>query len=865
MSKYESHKKNLKRPLAEVWLQVFALVLVTELFWHGMLWMFADVFPEWEMLPGGEYAAQAILLLTIFVVEFGSRRFRHRRLLAAGTAVFLGGCFTIFIYRQGADLMDGMRMTARQYLQVMNGELQTNLTLPEGSAENLPVGYAFLVLVFFAVTLLAAVAFRLRMLLVLPPAIALMMDLIVGYAPGKSGIFCLFAGVMLLYAWEWQGERKGIQRSRALSVQEHFMGIMSLAVTILLAVGVFFGSGVLFAGQIEALVEKAPDIWEFQQQLEEDGFVFSAPAFSFSRESVDNRTPHYSGKKLFQVTSSVKPTLNLYLRGYYGSDYRNGSWSFDGESFETACLEAGYDADTLLRGMESAQVDALTENLGLKGDGLISYTLHYALGIGKYTYLPYFSRVVGKDYSFEGDYFLTKSFLKNTMTVKGWSLNLSRYGDELWVLQGTHKGEERDWVSFYNAYVMDQYLEVPDGIPSLDTFLQAEDYQSTYTYYQSVLEHSQLSRRNAARYNLAELVSEELSQYMTYSLELDNIRDGTDAVEYFLSESHEGYCKHFATAGVLLLRKLGVPARYMSGYVLSPSAFSGQRGDYQADVLDSDAHAWAEIYLEDIGWVPVEMTPGIGLSSPVRAEQSMPDPSPEPAAEPSPEPAQELQPQTSQTPEDGAAEENTSELPQEEEQPAGNDSQTGTGLFQTGVSGQGTSGRTSGDTYANGADAGAAQIGQEYSREPQQSGKKQQISEVLGKLLRLAGILIALVGSCALILEVYREARNRYHEILKREIHRGMNRQAVQRMNRRLYRRLLWRRKKPDIRLTDPEYESLLARTYPGVSKEDWKHYMEIVKEAAFSDREPSAESVQFCYQIYTAPETVGRRRRSGN
>ena len=67
---------------------------------------------------------------------------------------------------------------------------------------------------------------------------------------------------------------------------------------------------------------------------------------------------------------------------------------------------------------------------------------------------------------------------------------------------------------------------------------------------------------------------------------------------------------HFASAGALILQSLGVPARYASGYVVELSAFHKEKKGYQADVPDYNAHAWVEIYLENIGWVPVEMTPG---------------------------------------------------------------------------------------------------------------------------------------------------------------------------------------------------------------------------------------------------------------
>ena len=78
---------------------------------------------------------------------------------------------------------------------------------------------------------------------------------------------------------------------------------------------------------------------------------------------------------------------------------------------------------------------------------------------------------------------------------------------------------------------------------------------------------------------------------------------GEDFVSHFLRQGR-GYCVHFATAGALLLRLQGIPARYVSGYAVSLD--SQGRGE----VLDSDAHAWVEVYIGGCGWYPVEMTPG---------------------------------------------------------------------------------------------------------------------------------------------------------------------------------------------------------------------------------------------------------------
>ena len=61
----------------------------------------------------------------------------------------------------------------------------------------------------------------------------------------------------------------------------------------------------------------------------------------------------------------------------------------------------------------------------------------------------------------------------------------------------------------------------------------------------------------------------------------------------------------------MLLRACGMPARYVVGYAAPASLFQGQAdGSYQAVLEDDNAHAWAEVYREGIGWTVVEATPG---------------------------------------------------------------------------------------------------------------------------------------------------------------------------------------------------------------------------------------------------------------
>ena len=117
------------------------------------------------------------------------------------------------------------------------------------------------------------------------------------------------------------------------------------------------------------------------------------------------------------------------------------------------------------------------------------------------------------------------------------------------------------------------------------------------------------SRKNWEKIKTA--VVSELAGNYEFVREPEAVPEGKDFVEWFLKESKEGNSVHFAAAATMLLRACGMPARYVVGYAAPASLFKGQEdGSYQAVLEDDNAHAWAEVYREGIGWTVVEATPG---------------------------------------------------------------------------------------------------------------------------------------------------------------------------------------------------------------------------------------------------------------
>jgi len=113
-------------------------------------------------------------------------------------------------------------------------------------------------------------------------------------------------------------------------------------------------------------------------------------------------------------------------------------------------------------------------------------------------------------------------------------------------------------------------------------------------------------------YDRMRLLESYLSENFTYTLTPGPSPRDQDFVGHFLFEIRQGYCVHFATAFVTMARSLGMPARYVEGFLVNINS-STPRNEGFVDVLNNMAHAWAEVYFEGSGWVRFEPTPSSGL------------------------------------------------------------------------------------------------------------------------------------------------------------------------------------------------------------------------------------------------------------
>jgi transglutaminase-like putative cysteine protease len=150
----------------------------------------------------------------------------------------------------------------------------------------------------------------------------------------------------------------------------------------------------------------------------------------------------------------------------------------------------------------------------------------------------------------------------------------------------------------YPAWFTADYLQLPERVPPrLQTLAQA------------------LTEKETTEYDKAIAIEKFVRGRIKYNESVSAPPAGRDGVEYVLFDRPEGYCNYYASAMAVLARLAGIPARVASGYSLDQS----ENGVYH--VLESDSHAWVEVYFPGYGWIEFEPT----ASKPEIARRSKPD------------------------------------------------------------------------------------------------------------------------------------------------------------------------------------------------------------------------------------------------
>lgn len=175
---------------------------------------------------------------------------------------------------------------------------------------------------------------------------------------------------------------------------------------------------------------------------------------------------------------------------------------------------------------------------------------------------------------------------------------LTSYSMDIHPLRSTQMLKNYAIPEGYDEFVHENYLQIPES---------ASEYLAGY--YKAP--------ENAGLSDILRSVCEKLADDKSYDRQTKRMTRGSgDFVVWFLSQSETGYCIHFASAAVMMLRNCGIPARLVTGYLAYMDT------DRWNIVKQGDAHAWVEYYVDGAGWYTLDPTPvdgsgeGLGLYVP---------------------------------------------------------------------------------------------------------------------------------------------------------------------------------------------------------------------------------------------------------
>lgn len=306
-------------------------------------------------------------------------------------------------------------------------------------------------------------------------------------------------------------------------------------------------------------------------------------------ESAENPLPEGELQSLGAFTPSDAPALEvtmeqwtpLYIRGYVGGGYTGQSWEetdpaiFAREAELLYALQSSYFYPAAQMGAAAAATQKQAEN---------SFRLQVLGACTANTYIPY-----GAD-----NLQLDPRALQSEGGNGGEMLAGSLYDvSQSYLLQarlavGEGAQSYTDAEAAYREWVYQQYLTVPE-----DTYaVLAAQFSLPTEAMTSAQARTQVCAWVAAT--------------LTYDKSAAVSQGSMDFAEYLLTINPRGYSVQYATLTTLLLRCCGIPARYVEGYLVP----AGAAEDGATLILtQKNAHAWTEIYLDGVGWIPVDATP----------------------------------------------------------------------------------------------------------------------------------------------------------------------------------------------------------------------------------------------------------------
>ncbi len=359
-------------------------------------------------------------------------------------------------------------------------------------------------------------------------------------------------------------------------------------------------------------------------------FGNSSSVFSINLAGYSENPGELSGGKVVKNSgvalkiSGLDKEETVYLMGSVSNVYTGSRWNKEQEENGLGKEEYFLEYTELYNALARQKLETLENNqflekntIRIKYNNIKTKTFFYPLSTSKYEFTysnkelaldapsVTFRKAYGKGISYSTNYYQMnlqgKAFIQMLQSADAFSyenkyeLNPESaawlqknvlFSDGSTDLQKDQKNYEM--LKKYAKRMKSQYSALPAELPERVRKL-AQKITKNYT----------------TKYDKLKAIEAFLLNY-TYTLTPGEVPENEDFTDYFLFESRKGYCTSFATAMAVLSRCIGVPSRYVEGFV---ARYGDRDEDGYCSVKNSQAHAWAEAYLEGIGWIPFEATP----------------------------------------------------------------------------------------------------------------------------------------------------------------------------------------------------------------------------------------------------------------
>ncbi|WP_330949521.1 transglutaminase TgpA family protein [Virgibacillus sp. MG-45] len=178
------------------------------------------------------------------------------------------------------------------------------------------------------------------------------------------------------------------------------------------------------------------------------------------------------------------------------------------------------------------------------------------------------------------------------ISLKGYKLQYNHPSFPIELMKESFPNDSGD------AEMRKRYLQLPETLPDRVYELAADITSDDYNRYDKVRSVEKYFSRNGFVYQISDVPVPSKDQ---------------DYVDQFLFDSQLGYCDNYSTSMVVMLRTLGIPARWVKGFTsgerIERGASTGKEFDVY-EVTNKNAHSWVEVYFPKVGWVPFEPTQG---------------------------------------------------------------------------------------------------------------------------------------------------------------------------------------------------------------------------------------------------------------